>query len=184
VEGFAVLEVVPGPEVEVFDISVERDHNFIADGIVCHNCDEADLVIVDAALGQPMARGSLRDGTVLSSTHHYPDGTMTEILKRAADRGWPVHRWCYHETRELNGGWLSEEQIEATRSRVPAAMWDAEYELQEPSPESARDHACVGGGDVPARSGRVRRRAQAVHRDRGSEPIRQVFHGVRPGTGS
>jgi hypothetical protein len=104
--------------------------------LLIDEADEAEIAIIDAALGQPMSTPSVTANTVLSSTHHYPDGTMTELLKRAADRGWPVHRWCYQETREVNGGWLSEAQIEATRSTVPQAMWEAEYELQEPSPES------------------------------------------------
>jgi len=36
--------------------------------------------------------------TVASSTHHNAVGTMTEILKRAAEKGWPVYKWCYRET--------------------------------------------------------------------------------------
>lgn len=98
--------------------------------------DECDLAIVDAALGQPMGRDDLRANTVLSSTHHYADGTMTELLRRGAERDWQVHEWCLEETRERNGGWLREEQIEATRATVSEATWNAEILLQEPSPEN------------------------------------------------
>lgn len=32
-------------------------------------------------------------------------------------------------------GWLTDEEIEVTRARIPSHMWDVEYELQEPSIE-------------------------------------------------
>jgi hypothetical protein len=104
--------------------------------LLIDEADEADLAIIDAALGQPMSNGDNRAVTVLSSTHHNADGTMTELKRRAAERGWPVHTWCLEETREGNGGWLKESDIEAARSRMTAAMWENEILLQEPSPES------------------------------------------------
>lgn len=97
--------------------------------------DECALAIIDAALGQPMSRPGITANTVLSSTHHYPDGAMTELLRRAAERSWPVYEWCWRETQEPHG-WLTQTQIAATRATVPAFMWEAEYDLQEPSPES------------------------------------------------
>lgn len=97
--------------------------------------DEIDLKILDAAMGQPMSGRGIAKQTVMSSTHQYPDGTMTEILKRASESGWPVHEWCYQETSAEPDGWLSEEEIESKRGDVTAAMWAAEYDLQEPSPE-------------------------------------------------
>ena len=36
--------------------------------------------------------------TVISSTHHYPDGTVTDVLRRASGRGWPAYPWCYRCT--------------------------------------------------------------------------------------
>jgi hypothetical protein len=60
--------------------------------------DEMELAILEAAQGQPMSakrRGkTVHTQTVMSSTHQYPDGTMTEQLKRAAELGWPVREWC------------------------------------------------------------------------------------------
>ena len=38
--------------------------------------------------------------TVISSTHQYPDGTMTTLLQRAASQGWPLYTWCWQETLE------------------------------------------------------------------------------------
>lgn len=97
--------------------------------------DEMELKIFDAAMGQPMSGRGIAKQTVLSSTHQYPDGTMTEILKRAAENGWPVHEWCYKESSAPPDGWLSQEEIQSKRGDVTAAMWAAEYDLQEPSPE-------------------------------------------------
>jgi hypothetical protein len=96
--------------------------------------DEMALKIVDAALGQTMALMGVPAQTVLSSTHHYPDGTMTKMLQRAKERGWPVHEWCWRETVEPHG-WLPASEVERKRLEVTTAMWDAEYDLQEPSAE-------------------------------------------------
>lgn len=97
--------------------------------------DEMDLAIFDAAMGQPMSTSRVPAQTVIASTHHYPDGTMTEILRRAAERVWPVFTWCYRETVEPHG-WLPTAEIEAKRQEVTAQMFANEYDLQEPSPES------------------------------------------------
>ena len=59
--------------------------------------DEMDLDLFEAAQGQPMDSRGLRSQTVISSTHQYPDGTMTELLKRANEKGWPVYEWCWRE---------------------------------------------------------------------------------------
>lgn len=99
--------------------------------------DEMDLAILDAAMGQPMeADTGIPAQTVMSSTHQYADGTMTEILRRANEMGWPVYEWCYHETSAAPTGWLQQSEIERKRQEVTAAMWATEYDLQEPSPES------------------------------------------------
>lgn len=100
--------------------------------------DEVALPILDAALGQPMEQIGVQGmtiptSTVLSSTHQYPDGTMTEMLKRAVLQGWPVYRWCYKESAEPTYGWLTPEQIERSKGTVSAAAWAREFDLQEPS---------------------------------------------------
>jgi hypothetical protein len=97
--------------------------------------DEIKLEILDASLGQTMMQGGIAAQTVMSSTHQYADGTMTEILKRSAERGWPVYRWCWRESLQPHG-WLDPAEVERKRGEVPAAMFLAEYDLQEPSPES------------------------------------------------
>lgn len=97
--------------------------------------DEMELAILDAAMGQPMGTAKVPKQTVMSSTHHYAAGTFTEIKKRAAEKGWPLHEWCYKETSAQPDGWLTQEEIESKRGEVTASMWAAEYDLQEPSPE-------------------------------------------------
>lgn len=129
-----VVSVTPGPTIRVYDISTQFG-TFIAEGCVVHNCDEMDLAVLDAAMGQPMARGGVRSQVVISSTHQYPDGTMSEVLKRAAERGWPVHEFCWRETSAPPHGWLTREMIDDARARVTAAMWQTEFDLQEPNPE-------------------------------------------------
>lgn len=97
--------------------------------------DEIALPIFDAALGQTMQARGIEAQTVMSSTHQYADGTMMEILRRASERGWPVLEWCWKETLEPHG-WLAQSEVDRKRGEVTAAMWAAEYDLQEPSPES------------------------------------------------
>jgi hypothetical protein len=103
--------------------------------------DEVPISILDAALGQPMEQEGvggmiIPTNTVLSSTHQYPDSTMTEVLKRALIQDWPVYRWCYKETSEPTYGWLSSAAIERSKSTVSKAAWDREFDLQEPSFEN------------------------------------------------
>lgn len=97
-------------------------------------CDEMDIKIFDAAMGQTMAARGIVPQTVCSSTHHIPDGTMTELLKRAKEREWPVFEWCYRENLAPHG-WLAPSEIDRKKREVSKIMWDIEYELQEPSPE-------------------------------------------------
>jgi len=98
--------------------------------------DETDIKILDAAMGQPMEKDGIAAQTVISSTHHYADGTFTEVLRRAAEKGWPVHTWCYHEASAPPTGWLSKAEIERKRNEVTAVMFSVEFDLNEPSPES------------------------------------------------
>lgn len=97
--------------------------------------DEMELKLFDDAMGQPMAKGGIQDQVVASSTYHYANGTMTALLKRAAERGWPVYQWCYRENLVSNGGWLLDAQVDRKKTVITTAMWDTEYENQEPNPE-------------------------------------------------
>jgi hypothetical protein len=101
--------------------------------------DEMDLNIFDSALGQPMKRFGIDEQVVASSTHHYSNGTMTEILKRATDKlgtdqPWGIYEWCYKENLVSNGGWLDDAAVIRKKGVVTKFMWDTEYENQEPNP--------------------------------------------------
>ena len=56
------------------------------------------------------------------------------MRRRAAELGWPVYQWCYHETMEPHG-WLSPDQVTRKQLELSRTMWATEYELQEPSAE-------------------------------------------------
>ncbi len=105
----------------------------------CDEVDEMELSILDAATGQTMRRtgphGPIETQTVLSSTHQYPNGTMTEVRRRARERGWPVYEWCYRETLRPHG-WLEADEVERKRGEVSREMWEREYEGQEPSADA------------------------------------------------
>ena len=105
--------------------------------------EEADLAILDAAMGQTMPRGTIPACTVLSSTHHYQQGTFTEVLRRAKERGWRVYEVCYRECLEPHG-WLQASTVEQKRGEMTAQQFQVEVELQEPSGEArAIDAAAV-----------------------------------------
>ncbi len=97
--------------------------------------DEIKQGILDDALGQPMAKGGIKDHVVGASTHQYPDGTMTRMIKRARETpGWRFFEWCYRENLEPHG-WLTQDQVDRKRALVTVRMWNTEYEGQEPSSE-------------------------------------------------
>ncbi len=96
--------------------------------------DEMRLPILEAAQGQTMDQGAVRAQTVIASTHQHPDGTMTTVLQRAAEQGWPVYQWCWQETQEP-AGWLPAAQVTRKRAEITAQMWRTEFDLQEPSAE-------------------------------------------------
>ena len=96
--------------------------------------DEMEMFILESAQGQPMRKRGIETQTVMSSTHHHADQTMTAILERAQEVGWPIHEWCWRESvgTEDEPGWLDIEEVERKRSEIARHMWLTEYELQEP----------------------------------------------------
>lgn len=97
--------------------------------------DEMEIELFEAAQGQPMDARGLKAQTVVSSTHQYPDGTMTELLRRANEKDWPVYEWCWRESMGTleEPGWLSLDMVERKKMEVSQRMWEVEYDLQEPS---------------------------------------------------
>lgn len=144
-----VTSVTEGPWVPVWDLMLDDPHAFYAEGMLVHNCDELDMRILAAALGQPMSQKSrfigsdggliigprVQPHTVLSSTHQYPNGPVTWALKEAVEKGWWIYSWCYKESSAPPDGWLSTQEIERKRQELPAETWRVEIELQEPAME-------------------------------------------------
>lgn len=100
--------------------------------------DEMEINVLESAQGQPMRKKNkaglwVETNTVMSSTHQYPDGPMTYALKRAEEHGWKVFQWCFHETSNPVDGWLTTDEINRKKTEITTNMWNAEYELQEPS---------------------------------------------------
>lgn len=107
-------------------------------GLLMDEVDEMDLAIYDAALGQPMKQDNwlgekLPEIIVCSSTWQNADGTFTEVLRRAEVEDHPIYRWCHLDTSNPIDGWLDDDTIAKKRSTISKAMWEAEYELGEPS---------------------------------------------------
>lgn len=101
--------------------------------------DEMDQNILESAQGMPQEDVRKHPGidphTVMSSTHQYPDKAMSAMLERAEEKDWPVYEWCWRESMgtEDEPGWLTQRMVDRKRKEVSHAMWDMEYDLQEPS---------------------------------------------------
>lgn len=97
--------------------------------------EDATIDLIEAALGQPMGLKGVPLQTLISSTHHVPNGTMTELLKRAAEKGWPVREFCYRETLQPHG-WLDPHEIELKRDTMTAQQFSVECAMQQPASEA------------------------------------------------
>ena len=99
--------------------------------------DEMEWEIYNASLGQAMEQKNAHGENVLeyivaSSTWQNPEGTFTQVIENAREKGMPVFTWCWRELLEPNG-WMSQRFIDNKRKTVSAQMWHTEYDLNEPS---------------------------------------------------
>lgn len=95
--------------------------------------DEMDLEVLDSAMGMPMPKRGSPACTIMSSTHQYPFGTMTEVLNRANDQpNWWSVRWCWRESAAAPHGWLDPMVVEQKRQELNSIMFEVEVELQDP----------------------------------------------------
>lgn len=106
--------------------------------LLCDEIDEMELAILDAALGQPMPQYNylhqLNDPyTVMCSTWQRPNGTFTEVMRRAIETDIPIYKWCFEESANPIDGWLSRKTIDEKRRQISKAAWESEYLLNEPS---------------------------------------------------
>lgn len=100
--------------------------------------DEAELSIVNAALGQPMRQKNhlgetIETNTVFSSTHTYPDGPVTYFKREFEEKGFPTWSWCYFDTSNPTDGWLDPDEVARKRLEIPAQVWRNEYDILEPN---------------------------------------------------
>lgn len=133
--GARVTKLVWGNTIEALMASTKSVRGPHPQRLRLDEIDEMQLKVLNAAAGQTMSKGWVKSQTVMSSTHHYPQGTFTQKLQEAADKGWPVFEWCYRANLESNGGWLPDSEIARKQIEVPTSMWTVEYEGQEPSAE-------------------------------------------------
>jgi len=99
--------------------------------------DEMEWDIYNASLGQAMeqlnAHGEvINEYIVASSTWQNPEGTFTQVIETARERGLPVFTWCWRELLQPHG-WMSQRFIDNKRQTVSAQMWHTEYDLNEPA---------------------------------------------------
>lgn len=128
------VRMVWGNKVRALTASQKQARGGHPERLRLDEADEMDWKLLTAVLGQPMSRNGVEAQTVISSTHHNPDGTMTQVLREAREKGWPVYQWGYQETIEPHG-WLTRAQMERTRQQMTAETWRVEVELNEPSSE-------------------------------------------------
>jgi hypothetical protein len=128
------VQLVWGNKIKALAASQRQARGGHPQRLRCDEIDEMDWRLLKAVMGQPMAAGGVDSQTVLSSTHHNPEGTMTEVLKLAREKGWPVYQWGYQETLEPHG-WLSRYQLERKRQELTTDTWRVEVEMEEPSTE-------------------------------------------------
>lgn len=132
--GVTKTKFVWGNEIEALTASQKSVRGPHPQMLLLDEIDEMDIGIFDSAMGQTMSARGIPARTAAFSTHQYDDGTMSEVLKRAAEKGWRVYEWCYKETLEPHG-WLLASEVARKRAEMTKIMWDTEIELQEPSPE-------------------------------------------------
>lgn len=83
---------------EVYDFTVEGNHNFFANQILVHNCiDEVDVVQDPRALKEaqmiPSTFGKYYPLTVYLSTRKFAGGLMEKTLKQTINAGGEILRW-------------------------------------------------------------------------------------------
>ena len=99
--------------------------------------DEMEWDIYNASLGQAMEQLNthgevIEEYIVASSTWQNPEGTFTQVIETARERGLPVFTWCWRELLEPHG-WMTQRFIDSKRQTVSAQMWHTEYDLNEPA---------------------------------------------------
>lgn len=84
-------------EVWMYDFTVKNNHNFFANGVLTHNCDEIDLIsdpqILEEAKAIPSAWKNFQPLTVYLSTLKFKGGLMEKVLDRVRSTGGRIYKW-------------------------------------------------------------------------------------------
>lgn len=128
------VKLIWGNQIKALAASQKQARGGHPQRLRCDEIDEMDWKLLKAVMGQPMGSSGIESQTVLSSTHHNPEGTMTKVLELAQEKGWPVYQWGYPETLEPHG-WLTRHQLERKRVELTSETWRVEVEMGEPSTE-------------------------------------------------
>ena len=100
--------------------------------------DEMRWNVFNSSRGQPEIRTNrvtgrmFKDNILICSTLQYANGTMSRALEEADEKGWPVFSWCYKDTMEAVGGFLTQESVDRRKAAISEEMWIQEFELDEP----------------------------------------------------
>lgn len=125
-----VVSVEPWGDDVVYDIAVRNHHNFIANGIVVHNCDLAEWGHIETTRGLPtedVTRPDARTHILYASTYHVYNGTMSRLIKELRAKGFPVFSWCVFEQMEENGGFITRRYLADKMRTYSKIKWDIEY---------------------------------------------------------
>lgn len=125
-----IVSIEPHGHDVVYDIAVRNHHNFVANGIVVHNCDLADFRHIETARGLPtedLTRPDVRTHILYASTYHIYNGTMSKLIKELRGKGFPVFAWCVFEQLEENGGFITRRYLADKMRTLGKIKWDIEY---------------------------------------------------------
>ena len=96
-----ILDIVPANNRNVYDFTVEGNHNYFANGVLVHNCiDEIDTIRSQEgirAYKEAQMIPGVFDGqfpmTIKTSTMKFPGGLFSKEMDLSKQKGWPIYRW-------------------------------------------------------------------------------------------
>lgn len=133
-----VISVTPVGMEQVYDLQVPVYHNFVANGIVVHNCDVAEYSDIEHSRGLAMeGAGGVQICSAYFSTWHKYGGTMSRLLdefrrKESVFNRKYIYSWCWRDQLKTNGGFLSKRYIADKKAQLSEAQWEVEFENKGP----------------------------------------------------
>jgi len=99
------------------------------------------FTLLESAQGMPMTQPNWFDMKVGpyvagTSTLQRVDGPFQRYIDLLEDRDEKLWVWCYRESLEENGGWLTWEQVEHKKETLSHDRFEREYELNKPAADN------------------------------------------------